>query len=233
MSRMRIVSILIALVAMLAGNSMAIPWPVGETQDEQDMTHTIMNNYGDYHIPWSHACEDSVNFHFGIDFDYPLPTDGSEESENVWSVEAGEVTYTYLKVYNPGQPDQVSEWAIVVCEDEFAEEGWCYQHIEPIPPNTGWRKGDTISFCIQPIATMAELQELPRKYKHLHLMRSLAEYVSSDPALLNPLAYFFPEPVDPDFSWNYFLQAPDKYFFLPNIDAVDPTNQMTGGWLDE
>ena len=204
---MRSVSILIALVAMQAGNSMAIPWPVGETQNEQDMTHTIMNNYGDYHIPWSHACEDSVNFHFGVDFDYPLTTDGSEESENVWSVEAGEVTDVHSWIHNPG-PDQVTEWVIVVCEDEFAEEGWNYQHIEP-PPDSTWSVGDTISFGIEPMATMAELQELPRKYKHLHLMRSLAEYVSSDPALLNPLAYFNPVPEFPHFTWNYFLQAPE------------------------
>ena len=159
---MRNFSILIALVVMLAGNSMAIPWPVGFTQDEQNMTHTIMNNYGDYHIPWSHACEDSVNFHFGIDFDYPTTTDGTEESENVWSVESGVVTFVNSYVYNPGQPNQVTEWVIVVCENETSEEGWCYQHIEPIPPKTGWRKGDPISFGVEPMGTMAELQKLPR-----------------------------------------------------------------------
>ena len=187
---MRSLSILIALVTMLAGTSFAIPWPVGETQGEQNMTHTIMNNYGDYHIPWSHACEDSVNFHFGIDFDYPVPTDGTEESENVWSVESGVVTFVDSCVYNPGTVKEVKEWVIVVCEDELAEEGWNYQHIEP-PTGIVWIDGYDITFGIEPMATMAELQKLKRKYKHLHLIRSLAEYVSADPGLLNPLAYFY------------------------------------------
>ncbi len=173
---MRSFPIHIALSVLFTSVVFAIPWPVGETQDEQNLTHTIMNNYGDYHIPWSHVCEDSVNFHFGIDFDSAVPpTDGSEESENVWSVEEGVVTDWEKYVYNPGTPDEVTEWVLVVCETMASESGWNYQHIEPIPPETGWANEDPISFG-EPIATMAELQNLPGEghYRHLHLMRSLA-----------------------------------------------------------
>ncbi|MBD3276796.1 MAG: hypothetical protein GF388_00700, partial [Candidatus Aegiribacteria sp.] len=226
---MRSFTMQFALSILLTSTVFAIPWPVGETQSEQILTHTIMNNYGDYHIPWTHVCEDSCNFHFGIDFDSAIPpTDGSEESENVWSVEAGLVTYVQERIYNPG-PDQIIEYVIVICEDEFAEEGWCYQHIEP----TGavWVEDVTTVISGENIATMAELQELgPGHYRHLHLMRSLPVYENENPGLANPLAYFTPSPESPDFTWSYTIEAPNYYFFLPNTDAVDPDNQMEGGW---
>jgi len=199
-----------------------------------------MDSYGDYHIPWSHACEDSCNFHFGIDFDFPLPpSDGDDESEDVWSVEAGEITYVFPWEYDTGSRDIVQEWVIVVCEDQNAESGWCYAHIEPISGE--FSEEQEVLFGIDPIATMAELQEVEEVdlVKHLHFMRSKAEYDLNNPGLLNPLAYLDPAPVaSEDFTWDFFMGQPagaQRYFFLPDVPAVDldPEHQMLGGWLEE
>lgn len=219
----------ITLSLILCGTSFCIPWPLGATSDAQDSTHTIMHVYGDYHTPWSHACADSFNFHFGVDFDFSDPR-GDSESENVWAVESGILTLVDETIHQLGNGTSISEWTIVLCEDSLSESGWCYQHVEPLPSDSFVQGQTTFSFPEQ-IGTMAELQDVSAK--HLHFMRSLAEYSGFEPGLLNPLTVFDPSPADSAglFTWTIYQEPDSAFFFLPDAEAVDSVNQQTGGWL--
>ncbi len=168
----------ITLSLILCGTSFCIPWPLGATSDAQDSTHTIMHVYGDYHTPWSHACAESFNFHFGVDFDFSDPR-GDSESENVWAVESGILSCVQRVDHLLPDSTIVSEWVIVLCEDSLSESGWCYQHLEPLPSETFTEDSTTFQLSDQ-IGTMAELQDVSAK--HLHFMRSLAEYSGYIPA---------------------------------------------------
>jgi hypothetical protein len=227
-------SSLVLPILLFSSSAFGIPWPLGASSSEQDQTHTLMTVFGDYHIPWSHCCPDSFNFHFGIDFDFPLPpSDGETESENVWAVEDCILTYVQEIPHYLINGESITEWVIVACEGLSSESGWCYQHVEPISEQTPFEENVTEFAINDQIGTMAELQLIPgTHYKHLHFMRSLDDYESEDPGLLNPLEYLSPSPTGMD--WDFIQQtSPTRFFFLPDVPAVDPAEPMTGGWLDE
>ncbi|MBD3277269.1 MAG: peptidoglycan DD-metalloendopeptidase family protein, partial [Candidatus Aegiribacteria sp.] len=201
------VLVLTALLAVVNGVTYAndpdldTPWPVAFALSGMNISHTLMNSYGDLNGSW----DDSM-LHSGIDID---ATTGDPDCNEVRCVDDGYVTLID-SVEIDGNTTEY-EWIVIICDElgGAVENGWSYGHLTA--PEVGFEQ-------YVPEGTLIGYMNENVNPPHVHFMWNA--WNNNHFGKCNPLKYLDHAPLfEEGYTWEFDPEEYDhRYFFLPDMD---------------
>ncbi|MBN2587971.1 MAG: peptidoglycan DD-metalloendopeptidase family protein [Candidatus Fermentibacteraceae bacterium] len=180
------------------------PWPVAFALSGMNVSHTLMNSYGDLNGSW-----ESSLFHGGIDID---ATTGDPDCSEVRCVDDGFVTV--IDSVEIEGSDVEYEWIIIICDElgGVVENGWSYGHLTD--PEVSYEQyvpeGQLLGYMNENVSS-----------PHLHFMWN--DWDDNHMAEGNPLVYLDHAPLlEEGYTWEFDPEEYDhRYFFLPDMSYSD------------
>ncbi|MBD3277267.1 MAG: peptidoglycan DD-metalloendopeptidase family protein, partial [Candidatus Aegiribacteria sp.] len=195
-----------ALLAVLNSGTYAndpdpdTPWPVAFALSGMNVSHTLMNSYGDLNGSW-----ESSLFHAGIDID---ATTGEPDCREIHCVDDGFVTRIDT-IDISGRSEY--QYQLIICDEDYGsvENGWSYAHLtEPeVLLHEYVPAGELLGYMNENVSP-----------SHVHFMWT--EWDNYDFSKCNPLVFLDHAPLfEEGYTWEFDPEEYDhRYFFLPDMD---------------